>query len=57
MKVVAHQAIGMDLETGLLAGLGQRFEKVLPIHIIQIDVLAPVPTTHDVVNGARILHP
>src|SRR6266404_2754668 len=53
--MVAHQAVGMDLKPGLLASFCQRLEKILPVHIVQIDVLLAVPAAHDVVNGPRIL--
>ena len=33
----------MHLKTGLLARFGQRLEEILPIHIIQENVLSPVP--------------
>ena len=56
MKVVAHQAIGMHLESCLLTGLGQRLEKVLPIDVITKDILPPIPTAHDVVDRHRKLH-
>ena len=35
VKVVAHQTIGVRLKTGLLAGLGQRLAKDLPVHILE----------------------
>jgi hypothetical protein len=54
MKMVAHQAIGMDLPTGLLAGLSQGFEKVLAVHIINENVLPAVTTAHHVVDRARV---
>jgi hypothetical protein len=46
MKVVAHQTIGMHLPISLLTRLRQRFEKILPIHVIVVNVLAPIPATH-----------
>ena len=56
VKMVAHQAIGMHLEAGLLAGLRQGLEKILPVHVIQKNVLTPVAAAHHMVNGARILN-
>ena len=35
VKVVAHQTIGVRLKTGLLTGLGQGLEKVLPVHVVE----------------------
>jgi hypothetical protein len=55
MKVIAHQAKGMDLKTCLLAGLRQGLEEILTIHIVVENVFAPIPTAHDVVHGSRIL--
>ena len=49
--MVAHQTIGMHLPIGLLARLGQSLEEILPVHIVQIDVLAPVPAAHHMLDG------
>jgi hypothetical protein len=54
--VVAHQAKGMDLPAAFLASLGQRLEKILPIYVVQVDVLPTVPTAHDVVHCSWILN-
>jgi hypothetical protein len=54
--VVTHQAKGMYLPTSLLAGLGQGFEEVVPVNVIQKDVLTPVSATHDMVDGIWILN-
>jgi len=56
VKVVAHQTIRMYLKTGLLARFRQGLKKILPIHVIHIDVLLAVPTAHDVVNRSGVLH-
>lgn len=56
MEMIAHQAPGVHLEGGLLASLGQRLDKVLPVHAAPKNILLAVPTAHDVVNGARVLH-
>lgn len=40
----------MHLPAGFLAGLGQRLEKILPIHVIQENVLAPISAAHDVIH-------
>jgi hypothetical protein len=45
--VVGNETIGMDLPARLLAGLGQSFEKVVAVHVIQKNVLAPVAAAHD----------
>jgi hypothetical protein len=56
MKVITHQTIGMHLPIGFLARLGERFEKILPIHIIVVYVLAPIPSTHYVMDRSRIIN-
>ncbi len=33
---------------------GQRLEEILPVNVIQIDVLAPIPSTHHMVDGTWI---
>jgi len=53
VKMIAHQTIGMHLPIGLLARLGQCLEEILPVHIVHIDVLAPIPTAHHMVDGSR----
>ncbi|MCG3775204.1 MAG: hypothetical protein JW395_2033 [Nitrospira sp.] len=49
--MVTHQTIGMHLPIGLLARLGQSLEEILPVNIVQINVLAPVPAAHHMVDG------
>jgi hypothetical protein len=46
----------MDLPASFLASLGQRLEKILPIYIVQVDVLTTVPTDHDAVHCSGILN-
>ena len=45
----------MDLPTGLLAGLGQGGEKTLAVLVVRVDVLPPVTSVPDVVEGIRVL--
>jgi hypothetical protein len=54
MKIVAHQAPGMDLKAGLLAGFSKGFEEILTINIIVKDVFPSISTAHHVINGAGI---
>ena len=56
VKVGAHQTIGRHLKARFLARFGQRLWEILPVHILQKNVLPPVATAHDVVNGPRIFH-
>jgi len=46
----------MHLPVRLLTRLGQRLEEILPVHIVQKDVLAPISTAHDMVRCPRILN-
>ena len=55
MVMVAHQAKGMHLPIRLLTGLGQGLDEVMPVHVVQEDVLALVATAHHVIHGAGIL--
>jgi len=36
MKVVAHQTIGVHPPIGLWTGFRQRFEEILPVHLIMV---------------------
>jgi hypothetical protein len=36
-----------NLPTILLTGLGQRLEDILPVHVIEKDILPPVAPAHD----------
>jgi hypothetical protein len=38
-----------------MARLGQRFDEVLPVNVVQEYSLAPVAAAHDVIHGASIL--
>ena len=55
MVMVAHQAVGVNLPVRFLARFRQRFEKILSVHIIQENILAPVAPAHDVIHRRRIL--
>src|SRR5437667_5851868 len=55
MIMVAHQAIRMHLPVGLLARFGQSLDEVVPIHVVQKDVVPLVATTHDVIHRPWIL--
>ena len=53
--VIGHQTIRMHLPIGFLARLGQRLDEVLPVHVVQENLLPPVATAHHVIHGPRIL--
>src|SRR4051812_28900825 len=55
--MVAHEAISMHLPAGFLARFGQRLNEVLPINVIQKDVLTPISSAHDVVHRTGIFNP
>ena len=48
MKMIAHQAVGMQLPLRLLARLAQGGEKPLPILVILENILSAIPTIHHV---------
>jgi hypothetical protein len=56
VKVVGHQAKGMHLPAGLLAGLAQGFEKALPVVIVGEDGFAAVAPVPQMLSGTRILN-
>jgi hypothetical protein len=53
--MISHKAVGVNLPAGFLTSFGQRFEKVLSVHVINKDVLSSISPIHDVVNGTGIL--
>jgi hypothetical protein len=56
MEVIGHEAISVNLKTSLLARFCQSLEEILPIHIIEEDLVPSVTTAHYVVNGTGILN-
>ena len=56
MKIIPHEAIGMDLPIGFRARLRQRGDEQLPILVSEKDRFPPVAAIHHVVNCARILN-
>ena len=55
MKVVGHQAIGVELPAGLLARFGQGLEKAEAVMVVVENLFPPIATIHQVIDGARIL--
>jgi len=45
----------MHLPARLLAGLGQGLDEIMPIHIIQKDLIPPVATAHEMIEGTWVL--
>jgi hypothetical protein len=56
MKMIDHQAEGMNLEASLLAGFTQSFKEKLPIGVGAHDAFAAIASTQHMVDGAWILH-
>ena len=56
MKVIRHQAQGMDLPPGLAASLAQGTDEPLPIRDIAENGFAPVAPIHHEVNRTGIFH-
>jgi len=54
MLVVAHQAIGMHLPTRLLARFSQRLDEIVPVHIVEKNVLAAISPAHHMIHRAGI---
>lgn len=54
MKMVSHQAIGMDLPLGFPTSFAQGIQELQPVLIIQENVFSPIPTIHHVVNRPLI---
>jgi hypothetical protein len=52
MKMISHQAPGVNLPVGFGAGFGKGVQKALPIQVVVENGFAPVSAIHDVVNGA-----
>ena len=46
----------MHLPAGLLAGLSQGFNEVLPVNVVQDYLLAPVALAHNVIHGPGVLN-
>jgi hypothetical protein len=56
MKVVLHQAVGVNHKAALPARLGQGLEEIMAIALIQEDRLTLVPSAHDMVNRSGIFN-
>src|SRR5438034_1163018 len=56
MIMIGHEAISMHLPAGLLAGLSQGFNEVLPVNVVQEYLLAPVASAHNVIHGSGVLN-
>ena len=56
VKVIHHQAVGVDLPAGLAASFAQRVQKALAVLVVLKDRIPAVASIHDVVDGARVLN-
>ncbi len=56
MKMISHQAEGVDLPIRFGAGLTQGFKKPFPIPVIVEDGFAPVPAIHHMVDCAFVFN-
>jgi hypothetical protein len=56
VKVVGHEAIGMDLKAGFFAGFGKGLEEIVTVHILEENILATIASAHDVIDRAGKLH-
>ena len=55
MKMIGHEAPGMDLPAGFGAGFAEGLEEDFAIFFAEEDRLAAVAAVHDVVNRSREL--
>ena len=55
VEMVRHEAIGMDLPTGLDAGFAEGVEEPLPIEVVTENEFAMVTAVQDMVNRSWIL--
>src|ERR1035437_494416 len=53
--MIGHKTIRMHLPIGFLARFSQRLDEVLPVHVIQVNLLPPVATAHHVIHSPSIL--
>src|SRR5208282_6646879 len=56
VKMVGHQAPGMDLLAGFFTRLVQRLYKRPEVLLLLEDGVTPIPSAHDVVNSPGILN-
>jgi hypothetical protein len=54
--MVAHQAVGVDLKSGLAASFRQRFDEVLAVDIGLKEVSLSIGPVHHMVNGTGVLY-
>ena len=57
VKMIRHEAIGMNLPAGLAAHLAQGLDNPLAVGVVVEDRFAPVPTVHHVVQSPGVLNP
>jgi hypothetical protein len=55
VRVVGHQAVRRHLPVGLLTGLGQSLDEIVPVNIVQVNAPAPVASAHHVIQRAAVL--
>ena len=46
----------MHSKSCFLAGFGEGFQKIVPIYVTRKNMLAPIPSAHDVINCAGVLN-
>lgn len=56
MKMIPHQAIGMNLPIGLGAGFAQGGDETLAVPVVLEDRLAMIAPIHDMIDRAGILY-
>ena len=56
VKMIAHEAVGVDLPRGFAARLAERGEKATAVVVIAEDGLAMIAPVHHMVDRTRIFH-
>ena len=56
MKMIAHQAVRVHLPLRFVTSLAQRGQELLAVLVVPEDILALVPTVHDVVHCPGIFN-
>ena len=56
MKMIAHEAPGVELPAGFFAGFTEGIEEAVAILVVVEDGFTPVPTIHQVIDGSGKLN-
>ena len=54
METILHQAVGVNVRARFLAGFGESLAKIVPVHIINEDVLTTITAIHELIDVAGV---